>query len=84
MTRYTVYGWIREDAGAYVATVCAVPDVQSSHRAVQERHEGRFRTEKQAMGELLTMGRSLAYSIEDRGDTLLGIKLTREQPPELQ
>jgi hypothetical protein len=84
MTRYTIYGWIHEDTGVFVATVCAIPDVPPSNRAVQERHEGRFRSEKQAMGELLTMGRSLAHAVEDRGDTLLGLKLTREQPPELQ
>jgi len=82
-TRYTIYGWIHEDADVFVATVCAVPDAAPAHRGIQERHEGRFRSEKQAMGELLTMGRSLAYAIEDRGDTLLGIKLTRERPPEL-
>jgi hypothetical protein len=84
MGRYTIYGWIRQDTDAYVAIVCAVQDVATPHRAVQERHEGRFRSEKQAMGELLTMGRSLAYAIEDRGDTLLGLKLTREPPAELQ
>ena len=83
-TGYTIYGWIREDDHAFVATVCAVPEAAPAHRSIQERHEGRFRSEKQAMGELLTMGRSLAYAIEDRGDTLLGIKLTRERPPDLE
>lgn len=84
MASYTVYGWIREDPGAFVAVVCAVPDALNGARVVRERHEGRFHSEKQAMGELLTMGRALAYAVENRGDTLLGIKLTREAPPELE
>jgi hypothetical protein len=82
MARYTIYGWIREDAGAYVAIVCAVPDVAQAPRCVRERHEGRFRSEKQALGELLTMGRALANAVENRGDTLTGLKLTRDPPPE--
>jgi hypothetical protein len=84
MAHYTIYGWIREDAGAFVAVVCAVPEAISGSRAMRERHEGRFPNEKQAMGELLTMGRSLAYAVQNRGDTLLGLKLTREAPPELE
>lgn len=85
MARYTIYGWIREDAGAFVAVVCAVPDLNGGKmKIVRERHEGRFPSEKQAMGELLTMGRALAYAVENRGDTLLGLKLTREAPPDLE
>lgn len=82
MTRYNVLGWIREDADAFVAVVCAVP--ADGGKAVRERHEARFQTEKQAMGELLTMGRALAYAVENRGDTLLGLKLTRDAPPDLE
>ncbi len=84
MARYTIYGWIREDAGSFVATVCAVPEARNGVEAMRERHEGRFHTEKQAMGELLSMGRSLAYAVENRGDILLGIKLTRYPPAELE
>jgi hypothetical protein len=84
MTGYTIYGWIREDPDAFVAIVCAVPEWPQSPKVVRERHEGRFRTEKQAMGELLTMGRALANAVDNRGDALLGIKLTRERPPELE
>jgi len=83
MARYTIYGWIREDADAFVAVVCSVPEA-TGVKGVRERHEGRFPGEKQAMGELLTMGRALAYAIENRGDTLLGIKLTRDAPPDLE
>jgi len=84
MARYTIYGWIQEDAGAFVAVVCAVPDSHQGVKTVRERHEGRFPSEKQAMGELLTMGRSLAYAVQNRGDTLLGIKLTRDPPPDFE
>jgi hypothetical protein len=84
MARYTIYGWIREERPAYVAVVCAVPDVANGAQARLERHEGRFHSERQAMGELLSMGRSLAFAVENRGDTLLGLKLTREIPPGLE
>jgi hypothetical protein len=84
MARYTIYGWIREDAGAFVAVVCAVPDSHQGVKTVRERHEGRFPGEKQAMGELLTMGRALAYAVQNRGDTLVGIKLTRDAPAEFE
>jgi hypothetical protein len=84
MARYTIYGWIREDANAFVAVVCAIPEANGVARVMRERHEGRFPSERQAMGELLTMGRALAYAIENRGDTLLGLKLTREAPPEFE
>jgi hypothetical protein len=84
MARYTIYGWIREDTNAFVAVVCAVPEANGASKAMRERHEGRFPSERQAMGELLTMGRALAYAIENRGDTLLGLKLTREAPTDFE
>jgi hypothetical protein len=84
MARYTIYGWIREDGGTFVAVVCAVPDARNGADLMRERHEGRFSTEKQAMGELLAMGRNLAYAVQNRGDMLLGLKLTRDAPPELE